>query len=452
MKIEWHEVNLPDFEVPEVTPEIPSRIYESRCQRAYKAAKCDWLVTYGDREHYANITYLTGFDPRFEEALFVLGPGDSRFLIVGNENLGYAGLAGLKLDPILCQSLSLMGQDRSKSPSILSILRELGIKPGDRVGVVGWKYLEPNEIEDGFEAIFAPAVLVDSLRMIARDPTLVVDETPILMHPIEGLRAVNEVEQIAAFEWAAARATAAVYRVVKGIRPGMTEFEAVAKMGFSGEPLSVHVMFASGKEAIIGLRSPTSRRLELGDGVTTAIGYWGGLGSRAGLLAQDEPDFLDKFAIPYYKAIATWYETAGLGVKGGEIFDKVSDVLAEGKLRSMLNPGHLTSFDEWVHTPIRSESTEEIKSGMAFQCDIIPVPLPPGIALNCEDPLVFADQKLRNQLKEHYPEVWGRIQKRQGFMKDELGVDIGAEILPMSTIPAYFAPLWLSPKRVLAVV
>ncbi len=398
----------------------------------------------------ANITYLTGFDPRFEEAILLLGPAQDRILIVGNECLGYAELAGLDLNLALCQSLSLMGQNRNASLKISSVLHEAGIDAGDSVGIIGWKYLEEAEREEGFEAIFAPAVLVDVLRKLVKDASLVADKTPILMHPSEGLRVINEAEQIAAFEWAAARATAAVHRVVKGARPGMTELEAVAEMGFSGEPLSAHVMFASGKESIVGMRSPTSRRLELGDGVSTAIGYWGGLGCRAGLLTQDEPDFLDKFAIPYYKAIATWYETAGLGVKGGEIFDKVSDVLAEGKLRSMLNPGHLTSFDEWVHTPIRSESTEEIKSGMAFQCDIIPVPLPPGVALNCEDPLVFADQKLRNQLKEHYPEVWKRIQKRRGFMINELGLNIGDEILPMSTTPAYFAPLWLSPERALA--
>jgi hypothetical protein len=30
------------------------------------------LIIYGDREHYSNIHFLTGYDPRFEEALLIL--------------------------------------------------------------------------------------------------------------------------------------------------------------------------------------------------------------------------------------------------------------------------------------------------------------------------------------------------------------------------------------------
>jgi hypothetical protein len=35
---------------------------------------------------------------------------------------------------------------------------------------------------------------------------------------------------------------------------------------------------------------------------------------------------------------------------------------------------------------------------MALQCDIIPTPLPPGTALNCEDSIVLADAALRDEL------------------------------------------------------
>ena len=34
----------------------------------------DHIVVWGDREHSANIAYLTGFDPRFEEAVLIVGP------------------------------------------------------------------------------------------------------------------------------------------------------------------------------------------------------------------------------------------------------------------------------------------------------------------------------------------------------------------------------------------
>ncbi len=51
MKIELRKLGLPDFGIPVEKPHIPSKVYEERCQRAYDAARCDWLVVYGDREH-----------------------------------------------------------------------------------------------------------------------------------------------------------------------------------------------------------------------------------------------------------------------------------------------------------------------------------------------------------------------------------------------------------------
>ena len=80
--------------MPLEQPRIPADVYEARCAAAYAKAGCDWLAVYADREHLANIAFLTGFEPRFEEALFVLGAGDRRVLIVGNESHGYAPLAG----------------------------------------------------------------------------------------------------------------------------------------------------------------------------------------------------------------------------------------------------------------------------------------------------------------------------------------------------------------------
>ena len=46
------------------------------------------------REHFANLAYLTGFDPRFEEAVLILG-SDSQtlLLVVGNECESYVGVS-----------------------------------------------------------------------------------------------------------------------------------------------------------------------------------------------------------------------------------------------------------------------------------------------------------------------------------------------------------------------
>src|SRR5205085_6631775 len=119
MPVRLGDIAVPDFGLPVAVPQIPPATYERRCSAAYEAAGADWLVVYADREHFANIMFLTGFDPRFEEALLVLGPGDRRIILAGNECIDYAPLARLpKVEIVLAQSFGLMGQDRSRAPSL----------------------------------------------------------------------------------------------------------------------------------------------------------------------------------------------------------------------------------------------------------------------------------------------------------------------------------------------
>ncbi|MFH0751642.1 MAG: hypothetical protein V2B17_07380, partial [Chloroflexota bacterium] len=64
-------IDLPDFGMPEVRPEIPAPLHAARIERLRERADArgyDRLVVYADREHSASLAYLTGFDPRFEEA------------------------------------------------------------------------------------------------------------------------------------------------------------------------------------------------------------------------------------------------------------------------------------------------------------------------------------------------------------------------------------------------
>src|SRR5690606_37097815 len=159
--------------------------------------------------HLANIAFLTGFEPRFEEALLILGRGGRRILVTGNESISYAPLAGLaNLKVMLCQTLRLMGQPRGSKPNLQDVLSEAGIRPGDTIGLVGWKYRGPEEWRGSLPTFQAPALIVDTLRAVAGDPKAVTDETAVVMHPEMGLRAVVDVHEIAAIEWGAARASA----------------------------------------------------------------------------------------------------------------------------------------------------------------------------------------------------------------------------------------------------
>jgi len=444
--IELKPVSIPAFGVPLIRPLIPAQTYALRCDTAYAAAGTDWLFVYADREHNANILHLTGFDPRFEEAVLLLGPNGRRIIVTGNESLSFTAISPLPgVEAVLAQSLSLMAQPRGDRPSLEVVLRDAGLKAGETVGIVGWKYLEPEEYAGEHPGYFIPHFMVSLLARIVGGVEAISDKTAVLMHPETGGRAVVDADQIAISEWAATRASASVWNVVQNTRPGQLEIEAAANTLFAGEPLATHTMFASGTagEMIHGVGSAGSRRLSKGDGVTHASGYWGALASRAGQLDDSNDEFVE-IAKRYFAALVTWYETADIGVTGGVLHDTVVEKLAEGGLKPALNPGHLVNYDEWMHSPVRPGSTEKIRSGMVFQVDVIPTPTPSGTALNCEDAVVFADADLRAELAAKHPEAWARIEARRAFMAKELGVTLKDSILPLSNTPLCLPPLWLA--------
>src|SRR5258708_3758801 len=122
-------IDLPDFGEPSSEPQIPAQTYARRQADALR--RCTerglaGLVVYGDREHSANIAFLTGYDPRFEEALLVMMPGRRATLVVGNEGWAYAELAPGPFDRVLCQTFSLMGQPRERNRALTDILTEAG--------------------------------------------------------------------------------------------------------------------------------------------------------------------------------------------------------------------------------------------------------------------------------------------------------------------------------------
>lgn len=449
MKIELRRVPTPTFETAPQQPSISAEEYSRRCDAAYEAAGVDWLVVYADREHAGNVHYLTGFDPRFEEALVVLGPNGSRTLVVGNEGVIYAPIAGLETDIVLAQSLSLMGQPRGKAPRLDAALQEIGLGEGASVGVVGWKYLEEFEGGHPETPAFVPAFLLDAIERVAGSAAK--DVTSVFMNPVDGQRNIVTAAQIAAWEYAAVESARSIFGIIHATKPGITEFDAVKGMEYQGLQFSAHLMYATGSEAINGLRSPTARVIEAGDGVTTALGYVGGLTCRAGVIAKSDEEFLEEVGIPYFRAIATWYSSVGIGVKGGEVWQKIEDALGDAKFRPLVNPGHLIAHEEWTHTPLREGSEDELVSGMALQCDIIPYPLPAGWALDAEDGVALADAELRAEIEAEFPELWARIQQRREFMRDQLGIEMAEEVMPLSPVCGYLAPFWLDPELVFTV-
>jgi hypothetical protein len=454
------DVKLPDFGVPQVRPELSAHIFENRIHSFRKqatAAGIDVVIVYADREHSANMAYLTGFDPRFEEALLVLAPGREPLIITGPENQGYAKVSSIPCSISLYPPFGLLGQDRRSAKSLADVLTGAGVQEGNVIGMIGWKFFGPNETATPDTWLDAPAYIVDTLRKLTGAKGRVLNATRILMDASTGLRAVNEIDQLAQFEFSACHASEAVKRVIFGLRPGINEFEASQLLQPVGLPLSCHAMLMSGERTRLGLASPSSKRLQIGEAFTLAFGLCGGLTCRSGFLVRGPEelpegirDYVERLAIPYFACAAEWYETIGLGVRGGDIDAMVRRHLGDPFFGLILNPGHLIHIDEWMNTPVYPASTEVFQSGQAVQIDIIPATGSAYGSINIEDGIAILDAEGRAAFRDKYSEAWGRIEARLGFMADTLGIRPKPEVLPLSNLAGYLPPFLLSPSQALA--
>lgn len=446
------ELDLPDFGSPEEVPVIPEPVYRNRLRELQARADAhgyDVVIVYSDREHSANLSYLSGFDPRFEEAMLVVAPDGDPLALVGNECVGLAEAAPLPMRVELFQDFSLPGQPRNRSRPLREILTEEGVAEGARVGVIGWKTFRDPSLLD------VPSYLADQIRTLAGGES-VENATGLLIDPANGMRVINEVEQLAYFEYAACHTSSGVRNLLFGLEPGMTEQEAVRLLSWNGAPLSCHLMLTAGDRARLGLLSPGDRVIGEGDPLTVAYGIWGALNCRAGFVVRDEDglptaisDYVDELVRPYFETVAEWYGALRIGQRGGALQEIVDRRLGDPFFGIFLNPGHQIHLDEWVNTPVGPGSDVELKSGMALQVDIIPATGTEYFTTNIEDGIALADESLRSRFATAYPDAWSRIRARRAFMRDSLGIELHPDVLPFSNIPAYLPPFLLSPQQAL---
>lgn len=456
-RIDLRRIELPEFGEASVEPEIAGAEYEARLSAVRQlaaGAHLGLVLVYADREHAANLAFLTGYDPRFEEAMLVLPKDQRPVLLVGNEGWDYAAVSPLDLDVRLYQPFSLLGQDRSRSAPLEDILRGVGVGPDTRLGIVDWKYFEPSTAHDVPDRLYTPAFIVDTLRRLTSRPLRNV--TPWLMNPADGLRAVNSVDQLAAFEFAAAHISNTMRRVLRELQPGRRELDVIQAGGLPGLPHSMHPILLSGPRTRLALASPALRRMELGDPISCALGVHGALNARAGFLVHEASelppgiqDYVERLVKPYFAAVAEWYSTVGIGVQGGELYAVIQRHLGDPFFGVALNPGHLIHLDEWVHSPIFAGSTVPLAAGMALQVDVIPATRTPYFTTNIEDGIALADEPMRQAFASRWPEAWARIQARRTFMQNQLGIRLQPEVLPFSNLAAHLTPYLLSPDLAL---
>lgn len=453
--IELDTVDLPRFGVEPHLPALPIDEYRRRLEgieARLREERLDVLVVYADREHAANLEFLTGFDPRFEEAVLLLDGRGARRLLVGNECLGYLPDERLGIQAELLQDLSLLGQQRDASRPLRQVIAEFGVGRGTRVGCAGWKYFGASLGESGSAALEIPAYLADVLRDLTGDRGLVTNATPLFMHPATGARVANSADQIACFEYAAIRTSEAIRAAIEHIAPGVEEQALERHFYPGGLPLSCHAMASFGGKARRGLSSPSGRKAALGDAFTMAFGLKGALSCRAGIVARDAGDlpadlrtFYPAFAQNYFDVVTAWYEHVKVGAAAGDVFAAVEARRDPALFTLLVNPGHYIHLDEWVHSPFCAGSDVALASGAAIQMDIIPVSAGPFCTINGEDGIALADEALRAELAGRFPALWKRVTARRAFMIDRLGIAIDESVLPLSNTAGWLAPYALSP-------
>ena len=457
------EIEWPEFGECGPPPRAPAEEFEARIDAARSAMEklgLTHLVVYGDREHFANLAYLTGFDPRFEEALLVVSVRDYPLLVVGNECEGYLTVSPLylagKLRSERFQPFSLLNQPRDSSRFMAEIFADEGIGQGSTVGCVGWKYFADSEHPDAAHAVDLPAYLVDTLRGLAGWQN-VLNATAILMDPDDGLRTFCSPSEIAYFEYTNILASEGMKRMLFGVREGMIDHELAKLAQINGQPLGCHMTLVTGDNRDQGLSSPIGAVIRRGDPLATNLCYWGSNSCRAGWVASaphDLPpgtqDYVESFAGPYFEVLSEWYSLLRIGTQGSDLARLVDEKLPFDKFGIFLNAGHLIHLDEWLSSPIYPGSKVPIHSGMAIQVDVIPSS-PIYFPTRMEDGVVIADESLRRGLQEQFPECFSRCQRRREFMIDVLGIEVTEEVLPLANIPAIVPPYLMRPNTILAV-
>lgn len=438
--IEWPEFGAPGPVSPWAAPATYAARLDSLREWLARERHTHFLV-YGDREHFANLLWLAGLDPRFEESFLVLPLHGEPLLAVGNECASYApaspavaaGLVSTRVVP----ELSLPDQPPFSDLTISGVLREAGIESHSRVAVAGWKPATSGPA--------VPAHILDPLRFAAGWENVIEASRELLRR-----RAICSLEEIAYFEFTNALASDGMRRVIHAVTPGALDYELLAHAAYPGVPLGCHMTLKCGANTH-SLASARGERVIRGGRFSCGICYWGANVCRAGWVAEspddlprDARDYLAAFAFPYFEAMAAWFDNLRIGSPASVLHRAVATHFGPVKL----NAGHLIHYDEWLSSPVGENGTEPLQSGMLMQSDVIPSH-PVYYSTRMEDAYLLASPELRRQLAAQHPGLLARCLARRDFMRNVLGLPITDDVLPFSNIPGLIAPFLLAPSSVL---
>ena len=414
----------------------------------------DSLIIYADKEHGSNFEYLTGFIPRFEEGLLVVKKDGSAYLVLGNENLKMAKYCRIKAELYHTPLFSLPNQPMDNEKSLSDLLDEIDFSQDKKIGLVGWKMFTAKNL-DNSQLFDLPYFVVDAVKKMSTTAQLT--NAAHLFIGTDGARTINNANEIAHYEYGANLASTAMLSAIQAVQVGVKENHLGNILNADGQTNSVVTVAATGERFEYANLYPTAKKVQLGDKMSLTTGYKGGLSSHSGYAVETTDqlpahlqDYLEKSAIPYFGAIAFWLENIQLGMTGGDFYKMTDTAFPKEKYHWHLNPGHLVADEEWMSSPIYPDSARTLKSGMLFQTDIIPS-IAGYSGASAEECIALADEELRNQIKEQYPQLWQRIETRRQYICQHIGINLPAHVLPMSNLVGYVRPYLLNKSAALAI-
>lgn len=414
-----------------------------------KAEDFDALVIYADKEHGGNFEYLTGFIPRFEEGLLVLEATGECTLILGNENLKMAKVARIKNKLIHSPLFSLPNQPMDNEARLEDIFESIGLAEKSKIGVVGWKMFTTAASDN--DAYFdLPYFIIQALLTSKNSLAVLKNAAHLFIRGDIGARTTNNANEIAHYEYGANLSSSCMLNAMDAVEIGVTEASLGNELTAEGQTNTVITIAATGQRFEYGNVYPTHKQVKLGDPLSLTTAFKGGLSSRTGFvienqsqLPENQHDYLERVAIPYYQAVTTWLETIKIGKLGQELYQTIEKVFPQADYHWHLNPGHLVSDEEWMSSPIYAGSQEILKSGMILQIDIIPS-VTGYTGVSAEECVALADKNLQKQLRENYPELWQRIITRKTYIKEILNIDLSEDVIPLSNTVGYLRPFYLA--------
>jgi len=431
-------------------PKITAEDYKQRIQDLINLGRNKYThyLVYGDREHYANIEYFTGIDPRFEESILLVSESQTPILVVGDEGCDYAKRISFEIEIVVYHGFSLPQQPRRTRTVLSDILKDSGINEESKVAVIGWKWFDKQDFYTEQKQFDLPYFIFQELVNVCPIENLF-NGTYLLQDNEIGLRTNLCAKELILAEVAGTKSSNATMRVLRNLREGITELEASKYLMIDGDPINVHPNINFNKNYYYALASPMpDNELKKGDVVGVGMAYRRSLCHKVGFFVKDETELdversknAKKIFEKYFASIKTWYESIKIGATGGEVYSNVTKIMGDPfEFGVSLNLGHGIHTDEWINTLFYEGSVERIHSGMIIQCDFTSSFESLDIAVHAEDGIIVADDKLQEKIKKLAPESYERMLSRRDFMKSELGIELGNEILPTSDLAGLVFP------------